>query len=182
MGTDYQDKLVELLQRSALKDREYVASRLDDQTISARGTRIRHVAARKLGKLGGPGVAKRLELLLEDPDWHMRQEAALALGQVGDPRVVPSLVRLGDDEVWQVRAAAGGSLDEIGDVRGTPIWIRLLEEQPHLNRFAVRALRTHGDARGVEPLRRAAAERSFLSGLRYRHAAWAITRRARAHD
>ena len=77
-------------------------------------SRIRALAARLLGAVGGAAAADRLAGMLEDPDAKAVAAAAGALGKLGHWPAARALAGLLGDPAWTIRQQAGMALRSIG--------------------------------------------------------------------
>ena len=129
--------------------------------------RLRWVAVRVLGQVGGPQSLSTLLSVLKDDMPAMRVAAANALGDLGDATAVPPLIEALADPALLVRGAAADALGLLGDrravsplgramdardvyQRGTSLWVR---------RHYVDALGRIGDRAALPTLLRALDDR-----------------------
>jgi len=76
--------------------------------------RVRTLAARVLGAVGGSDASGPLRLLLSDPDDGVRSAAAVGLGACGCWPAAPALAELLTDPAWSVRRGAAAGLLALG--------------------------------------------------------------------
>lgn len=126
-------------------------------------TRVRWVAIRALGHVGGPQARETLLALLEDPEPAIRTAAVGALGELGDRATSRRIAEMLSDPAVLVRAAAASTLGILRDpvvlpalddalsstdnyYRGSSLWVR-----PHF----VAAMGAIGDLAALPALLRA---------------------------
>lgn len=94
--------------------------------------RVRALAARLLGVIGGEGAMRRLMDLLADPEPEVRQRAVAGLGRLGDRQVASMLTERLADPAWDVRKEAALALRGMGAVGA----LFLREARTHQDPFA----------------------------------------------
>lgn len=95
-------------------------------------SRVRALAARLLGVIGGEGSMRRLTDLVADPAPEVRQRAIAGLGRIGDRQVASILTERLADPAWDVRKEAALALKGMGAVGA----LFLREARTHRDPFA----------------------------------------------
>jgi hypothetical protein len=112
--------------------------------------KIRDLAAKALGDIGGPAAAAPLCEALRDPDKHVRSAAAQALGKVGDPATFAILRETLRDMDFGVRFFAADALGRVGDSDAVkPLCEALQDTDWGVRHSAANALGKIGDMAAV---------------------------------
>lgn len=118
--------------------------------------RVRTVAIRLVGELGGQETIELLHSLTTDPEPLVRAASARALGVLGSARAQPDLVRLLEDPSPEVREAAVLAAADAGLRSLVSDLIRLLgDDNEGVRRSAASAVGTLGDGTALPALLRA---------------------------
>lgn len=120
------------------------------RTLNDPDSAIQMGAARALGMIGAPAVARLTDELRTEQDGRQRK-AVEALKLIGAPAVVPLIDALQDRD-WRIRLGAARALVAIGDPAVDPLVRALREGSPAVQMGAAATLGKIGSPTSIKPL------------------------------
>jgi HEAT repeat protein len=139
------------------------------------GDADRYVALMGAAKLGGGNLGKRIEPLLRDPSWMVRNAALHALTALNTADTRASVLAMVTDPALVVRAEAVDCVAKLNPPGATPVLLRAVQDQANYHhgkaqwvpQRALRALAELGDRQALPGLRavlKRATDRDVLKG------------------